>query len=276
MRKLSLMLTLGGLLSLTSAHAQLVHRYDFSAADQGNDTVGTANGTLAGNATIANGMLTTTGAVGGFLTLPTSVGTGITGSFTIETYITRTETGGNFSSLFSFATDQNDFVLLNPDRAGSGTSANFKQAGINGGNEFNVQNNVAFVQGTAQQVAITYNAGTGTVSLYLNGTLQNSGALGTGFNFQTISNGTFDGIGGNSPFTGDPSFNGTTDDFRIYSQALTAAQITTLDNAGPNATNATINADIGAGGVPEPSTWMVMLTGLGTLAGLQRFRRSAA
>ena len=273
MRKLSASLVVaGGLLSLASANAQLAHRYTFTT--NGADSVGGANGTLAGFATISGGMLTTTGAAGDNLTLPSSVGTGITGSFSIETYVTRNETGGNFSTLFSFASDQNDFVLLNPDRSGSGTSGNLKQVGINGGNEFNVKNGVAFTQGIEQQVVLTYTAGTGAANLYLNGSLAGTGTFGTGFNFQAVSSGAFDGIGGNAPFTTDQTFNGMTDDFRIYSQALTATQVSTLYGAAgqPNLTNAQIAADV----VPEPSVWTTVLVGVGALLGLQRFRRSLA
>ena len=60
------------------------------------------------------------------------------------------------------------------------------------------------------------------------------------------------------------------DDLIIYSQALTPSQISALGSAGPNATNAQINAI-----VPEPSSLLVLL-GFGTLMGRRRLRRRGA
>ena len=53
-------LVLAGMLG-GSANAQLLHRYDFNTT---NDTVGTANGTLVGSATLSGGALVTDGGNG--------------------------------------------------------------------------------------------------------------------------------------------------------------------------------------------------------------------
>ena len=77
-----------------------------------------------------------------------------------------------------------------------------------------------------------------------------------------------DGINGNAPF-GDPAVTGSNNDFRIFNNALTAAQVTQLDTLGANATDAQIAAAL----VPEPST-VALLTIIGT-GGLFLRRRRA-
>lgn len=104
--------------------------------------------------------------------------------------------------------------------------------------------------------------------------LAGTGNIGAGFRFDLATgaaNGlsNFNGINGHAPFN-DNTFAGSTDDFRIYSSALTPAQVTALDGAGANASDAQIAAL-----VPEPSAWTAALAGVATLLGLQRFRRHA-
>lgn len=273
MRKFSASLVVaGGLLSLASANAQLAHHYNLT---DGIDSVGGANGTLNGNATFANGTLTTNGDASGYLSLPSSVGTGITGDFSIETFATANSLTADYSSLFSFATAASDsnFLLFNPNRQdGSGTSARFDQGTI-GNTEVGVNadgNSPLLGDGAEHDLLLTYTSGTGAVAIYNNGVLAGSGTIPAGFRFDLAAAGPNNGINGHSPF-GDVSFNGSTDDFRIFSNAVTASQATALDALGANATD----AQIGTTFVPEPSTWMAALVGVATLLGLQRFRRRA-
>ena len=287
MIKSKLLLIAGSLLTLASANAQLVHRYDMNNA---NDSAGASNGTLQGGATLGGGVLTVTGANNGTgtgatsgtlaqsLALPSSVGTGITGNFSIEFYATRAITATDFSTVFSFSTAQTNFLLFNPARGNDngGTNSNFRQPSINGGNEFNLRANPTtglFADSAQHDVVLTYDATSGTANIYNNGALFATGNPGVGFNFQTAAGGPFNGIGGNAPY-GDPSFNGTIADFRIYSQALTQTQVTSLRNiaGGADASNAAITAVL----VPEPSAWTAALVGIVGLLGLQRFRRSVA
>lgn len=277
-------LGLSSLFCLTSAHAQLAHRYNLNT--DGNDSVGTANGVLSGNAAFAGGMLTTTGDAADYLALPTTVGTGITGNFSIQTFVTIPNNPNNFSSLFSLSGPGNrNFFLLNPSRpnAGGSLSVNFQEKDgsvTNGAPDTEVDirpaNGAGFPFGTAQHdIAVTYVAATNFVTLYLDGTQIASGSIaaalgGASFNFQTVTGLGQNGINGGGPF-GDQSLVGSTNDFRIFSSALTPAQVTALDAAGANASNAVI-----AGLVPEPSTWVTMFLGLAALCGLQRFRRTLA
>ena len=285
MLKLPLMLAAGGLLSLATSHAQLVNRYNLTDAT---DSVGGANGTFqntGGTATLSgNGQLLTQTAGGAnatdYVALPSNVASAATGSFTIEDWATQTAATGNaYATLFSLSSSTSNFLLVNANRNGGGTSADFEQPGstpteINvvdtGVNAFKV--NGAF--GTEVQFTLTYIATSGVATMYINGTQIATGNVGIGFSLANATAGGANGIGGGDAYK-DPTFSGSTDDFRIYANALTAAQITSLDAAGPNATNAQINA-IDPVAAPEPSTWMAMLVGVGALLGVQRFRRSVA
>lgn len=245
MLKLVPLLLVSGLLSLTSARAQLAHRYDFTDAHRGRDIVGNADGKLAGAATIKGGLLELTGVTGDSLILPSNVGKGITGSFSIELFATRTSTeGGNFSTFFSFSSDQDNFLLFNPDRMGMGSTANFRQSGSNGGAELNVnlkQDPPSFESNTPQHIVLTYDGKTGAITLYNNGHAFANDML-PGFNFEKSAAGEFNGIGGNAPFTTDPSFQGTFSDFRVYTSALTGKQVVALTALGAHASTAKIKA----------------------------------
>jgi hypothetical protein len=273
---------------LASANAALVNRY--MANGDGVDSVGGANGTLldpGGTASFASGTVVSTTNANNtdYLSLPSTVGSGITGDFSIEDWLTQTGSETAFTSIFSLssATPTNlattNFILLNPNRNGTGTTADFDQPGVtNGGagTEVNINApNTSFKVngnfGTELQIVLTYVSSTGIASIYNDGTLLASGNVGTGFSLQEAANGggtSYDGIGGGDAF-GDPDFMGATNDFRIYSQALSPAQITALGSAGANATNAQINAI-----VPEPAS-LAVLVGLGALMGRRRPRRGA-
>lgn len=280
MKKLPLVLSLAGFLGLASANAQLAHRYSMTDA---NDSVGGANGTVAGNADFINGQLVTGGASGDFLSLPTAVGTGITGSFSVQTFVTITANPNNFSSLFSLSSPGNrNFFLVNPSRpnANGNLSANFQQkvGVVNGGpdTEVDLQAGGSFPFGAAQHdVAITYVSSTNVVTVYLDGTQVASGSIaaalsGASLNLETLTSLGANGVNGGGPF-GDQSINGSTNDFRIFSSALTPTQVTALDLAGADASNAAIAAL-----VPEPSTWVMMLLSVAALCGFRRLRSSRA
>jgi Concanavalin A-like lectin/glucanases superfamily len=273
---------------LASANAALVNRY--MANGDGVDSVGGANGTLldpGGTASFASGTVVSTTNANNtdYLSLPSTVGSGITGDFSIEDWLTQTGSETAFTSIFSLssATPTNlgttNFILLNPNRNGTGTTADFDQPGVTNGGagtevNINAPNTTFKVNGnfgTELQIVLTYVSSTGIASIYNDGTLLASGNVGTGFSLQEAANGggtSYDGIGGGDAF-GDPDFMGATNDFRIYSQALSPAQITALGSAGANATNAQINAI-----VPEPAS-LAVLVGLGALMGRRRPHRGA-
>src|SRR5580692_4988537 len=133
--KLLLFLGLSSVLPLATADAQLAHRYSLNG--DGTDSVAGANGTLnnpGGTVSFSSTALTTTNANStDFLSLPSSVGTGITGDFSIEDWLTQNGSETAFTSIFSLSTSTSNFILFNPNRNGAGTTADFDQPGITNG-----------------------------------------------------------------------------------------------------------------------------------------------
>lgn len=264
-RKFLLLLGLGSVMPLATANAAiLADRYSLNG--NGNESVAGNNGTLVnpdGTASFSSTALSTVNTNNtDYLSLPASIGTGITGDFSIEDWLTQSGSETAYTSIFSLSTSTSNFILLNPNRNGGGTSADFDQPGVTGpganGTEVNIIDpgtsfKVGGNFGTELQIVVTYVSSTGIASVYNDGTLLASGNVGTGFSFQAATNGAYDGINGGDAY-GDPDFQGSTDDFRIYSGALTTSQIAALDTLGANATNAQINA-----AVPEPTSLLAML-----------------
>jgi hypothetical protein len=245
------------LTSMASAQS-LTHRWDMSSV---NDSVGGLVGTVVPNATLTGGVLTPTGNNG--LTLPAATVSGINDAFTIETWYTFNVSSG-FQTLFSFSNGTNQDYLINVARRGDSgdQSAAFKVAG----NETFVTGPIN-ATGVLTQVVIVYDGNT-TASFYVNGTFSNS-INNVNANF-SLSNYTTIGVGGNNPWN-DPSVTGTISDFRIYTGALTAGQVSALNGLGADASNGAIN---GVVAVPEPTT-VALLVGAG-VAGLVMRRRSRA
>jgi hypothetical protein len=225
----------------------LLHRYNFTS--NANDSVGTAHGTLRGSATLSGGALNTTAVAGSLsggvpqngVQLPPSAVTNITGPFTIESWFVANY-GGGYCTLFSFSgNNTGSYILATPARGNSPYASTVSVIG-GGGRTSEQQASEQFQDNSAlHQMIVTYD-GT-ALSYYIDG------ALGSYSNLPpTITNPglvlatlTYIGINGGSPW-GDNSINGSTRDFRIYGQALTAGQVTNLYALGAEASNAAITA----------------------------------
>ena len=239
-----------------SANAQLLHRYDFNTA---NDTVGTANGTLLNGATLSGGALitdggngATNGAWGGtgqMMTLASSAVGGITNAFTLETWFQCTTGWPKYDSLFAFSDGTTANTLLGVPVMGYGPwPSGFNIAGGGGSNSVTVRG-IYLDNNAKHQVLLTYD-GT-NFTYYVDGVLANfSGFSATasdpGFNLSSL---TDLGINGGSPW-GDPILTGSTYDFRIYGQGVSALQVAQIYALGSDANNSDITAIV----TPAPAT----------------------
>ncbi len=92
--------------------------------------------------------------------------------------------------------------------------------------------------------------------MYVDGLLANHvpSQSDAGFNLSSL---TDVALNGGNPF-GDPALTGSTYDFRIYSNALSADQVASVYALGSDASNAAITAAV----VPEPSTIVLLVAGI--------------
>jgi hypothetical protein len=278
--KLQIGIACVGLALAFSANAQLLHRYDFSV--DGSDSVGTAHGTLVNTATITGGALVTAGGNGAVngrwgvngprLTLDPSAVAGITGAFTIEDWFTCTTGWPKYDTLYAFSdTTIDNYILAAPVR---GYSPWPSGVGLIGGGGITrgatnvwdlVLNGIYLDTPGVHQTVLTYDGA--TFRYYVDGVLANySGLPATaddpGFNLSTL---TAIGINGGSPYD-DPALTGSTWDFRIYGQALTADQVAGVYGLGSDASVTAITEVI-----PEPGTIALVL--LGAIPMICRLRR---
>ncbi len=231
-----------------SAKAQLLHRYDFETTGGANDTVGTANGTIYGSATVGGGALNTTGTAGGLsggvpqnsAGLPASAVVGITNAFSLEAWFACSYNGG-YCTLFSFSDGTtSNYVLATPARGTSPYQSDVAVKGGGGNATEQLANQIYCDTGLMHDMIVTYD-GT-NVACYLDGTLATYSGLqnsftDTGLNLSTL---TRIGVAGGSPFA-DNTINGKVYDFRIYGQALTLNQEAAIYALGTNASNASIS-----------------------------------
>ena len=253
-----------------SANASLLHRYDFET--DASDSVGTADGTIYGSSSIVDGGLYSGGGyISGQLVdgvasngaqLDASAVAGITGAFTIEIWYS-TPFGGGYTTAFSFSDGTtSNYVLGTPAR---GNSPYASTVSVIGGGTGLAEQQAAgrwSDNGELYQMLATYD-GT-TLTYYQNNSTDYDGFVSgnsltasievPGLDLSTL---TLIGVNGGAPWP-DNSMNGTVWDFRIYDNAVTAAQVEELYGLGADATNAQVTTV-----VPEPAT--VALLGLGGL-----------
>ena len=258
-----------------TAHADTIHRYSFNTAGQAEDTgtlagnQGPSNGTILNGATVSGGVLTTTdtgsGAAGtnpevslpGFNTID-DYGSSST-SFSIEDFFTRSATStNNYSTLFSLSDGSTtNYILASPGR-GDGTNQYglaIKQVGVNGGAEVDLRGGI-LAPGSTNVSVQTFNASTGTATLFVNGVAAAQSAVGQ---LTGLTIGSFDikdGIAGNDPYA-DKGLAGTTDDFRLDNTSLTATQVAINYLNGSNNNTGTITTDngIASGDYNDGSTY---------------------
>jgi uncharacterized protein YjdB len=219
----------------------LLHRYSF--VSDASDSVGGASGAIvpAGNASgtnvvISNGLVLSGGggnAYSGYVSLPSGILTNTT-SLTIECWLTQ-NAANTWATPWDFANNgsQNFALIAHPGNNGG----NIEVAFTPHGNELDLQSAVAFPNGVERHVCLTYNNSTLIGNLYTNGTLIASrsfpdttyapGSIGS-----PAPGGTTVNALGNDIY-GDPQFQGTIYEFRIWNGAQSPVYAAVAGAAGP-------------------------------------------
>jgi hypothetical protein len=219
-------------LTVISIPATLVHRYSFTM--DATDSVGGANGILISNATVSGGQLILPGGPhgSGYVSLPGGIiNISTNASVTFEAWTSIGATA-EWSHLFEFgaATVNNVYCAPRADAGG------FHEFGLSEGGGVIDGQTLSWAHGW-NNITLHYTGvidpGTSTLAVYTNGVLMQaiynaSGPLSSiATNLATIGYSSY----------GDPDATLTMDEFRIYSGALTPAQIAMSDLSGPDSVN---------------------------------------
>jgi hypothetical protein len=151
-------------------------------------------------------------------TLPSGIVGDLT-DFTVSTWV-KVNAFATWQRIFDFGTGTTNYMFLTT-QYGTGGSAAKLRFGIRTSTvaEQSVSGTIALVAGTWTHVAVTRSGS--TVSLYVNGSLAGSGTIALNPSDLGV---TTQNYLAKSQFN-DPYFNGSLDDFRLYSQALSPAEI---------------------------------------------------
>jgi hypothetical protein len=173
---------------------------------------------LVGGATFSSGLqnnaLTLSGN-GQYVSLPAGVLNGLT-SFSVSTWINQSASPV-WARVFDFGTGTTAYMFLTPN---SGNTLRFSITTMGFNREQQV-NAPMVATGSWQQVALTLSGNTGV--LYANG-VEVGRTTNMTLNPSSIAPTTQQWIG-RSEFAPDPYFAGQIDNFRIYSRALSAAEV---------------------------------------------------
>jgi hypothetical protein len=239
--------------------ATLLHRWSF---DNANDSVGGANVSLVGTASFTGGQLELPGGAArtNYATVPVSGTLAANASITVEAWFTL-DNLVNWSKTWMFGNPNAgaqpglSYIDFTP-RTGLTPAIPKIDFDTTTGTELNTAggtNPALMASATEYYVATVYDAGTDTMSFYINGVLADSASMGGGNITQIGSTQNFLGAAVNF---GDPDLDGRINEMRIWGGALTASQILQQNTLGPNSV------------VPEPGT-----AALGLLTGASLFLR---
>jgi len=215
----------------TVARGELVHRYSFTNGDVvAVDSVGGQNGTLVNGASISGNAVQLDGD-DDYVNLPPDLITGFT-SVTFEAWFNHTA-NGTWTRVFDFGDINGSagryYIFFTPD--GGSSQARFVISDADPGNnheEIAYTSTIDF--GVPVYVACVYDGVADTMSLYVDGQLEDS--ISVSIPLSSVDN-VFSYLG-RSLYSPDPYLAGSIDEFRIYDSALTSEEVSQDYCDGPD------------------------------------------
>ncbi len=230
-------------LTVVSDTLALKHRYGFNenAGTTVADAVGGKHGTVMGNGTFGAGQLTLDGQEGSYVDLPNGIITALGDNATFEVWVTHAPAGPAWARIFDFGTstggeDVSDGggdvdTLFLTSRSGDGIprfEANFP----GGGTLTGLNHPGSMPEGVQDHVVITYSATGNTARMFTNGTLVASSIAPK--KISELAGRDVNNWLGRSQYA-DPYWAGKYNEVRLYSGAMTPAQVAASYAAGPDA-----------------------------------------
>lgn len=200
----------------------LAHRYSFSetSGTTAHDSVGTADATLLGGATLTGTGLVALDGSSGYIQLPAGAISSLGDNLTVEMWLTNNNSAP-WSRIFDFGSP-GDFAFL---AANEGSTPGLMRFDTSSGGAFNTVQ----LPSAESHVVLVYNYTTKISTLYLNGNSVGSGGAPKPLSVMVDSNNWF----GKSEFT-DPYYSGAFDEIRVYAGLLTSAEIRRDYSLGPD------------------------------------------
>jgi hypothetical protein len=166
---------------------------------------------------------------GDYITLPTGIVQPLNGDYTIEFWV-YWRGGGDWQRVFDFGTtgdpSSSPWIFFTPQNSLTSTMR-FSIATAGNSNAQSVNGTVALPTNSWNHVALVYQSATNTMSIYLNGTLNASGAITLRPSDLGATDENWFGQSQFHPFAfGDPYFNGAIDEFRISTVARYTSNFT--------------------------------------------------
>ena len=230
--------------------ATLIHRYSFSespGSTKVKDSVGTADGTVAGNGAVFNGQgqlklpggtssAADAATISGYVDLPNQIISILTNA-SFEAWMTY-DSASQWQRVFDFGTSvggedvssgSGNYLFLSPQGSGNNYQFSVRDPGT-GSEPAPLIASAPLPTGQKVYLAVVYNFTDNVAQLFRDGTLVASGTAPVDLSTIYDVNNWL----GRSQW-GDPMLAGTFDEFRIWSGALLPGEIATHYAAGPDA-----------------------------------------
>ena len=234
----------------TAPGPSLAHRYSFNETNGAivSDSVGGPgwNGLLTAGGAWSGGQLSLDSGARQYVSLPAGI-VSASSNFSIETWVKLNSTA-NWSRIFDFGSNTTNYMFLTPQN-GSTSKARFAITTNSNTGEKQLTGPAGLNAGAWYHLAVTLSGTNGI--LYVNGASVVSNGITV--NPSNLGN-TLNNYIGRSQWPSDPYLDGIFDEFRIYTVALSAAEIAATEALGPNQLLSTNSPAISLAATPTTLT----------------------